>query len=113
MPEFSKSEDSVLRSASPGPPVRVPEKRLEPRAKMTHSVQVGAFRRRVQAKKLAGILKQKGYPAGILPVTDSKARTWFTIRIGDFPAREAAVQYADEFTTREKMESAVRPFEKL
>jgi cell division septation protein DedD len=113
LPEFSKSEESVVRSASPAPPVPVPEKRLEPPAKMNHSVQVGAFRSRVPAMKLVGILKQKGYPAGILPVTDSKARTWYTVRIGDFPTKEAAVQHAHEYTSREKMESAVRPFGKL
>jgi cell division septation protein DedD len=113
LPEFSKSEESVVRSASPAPPGPVPEKRLEPPAKMNHSVQVGAFRSRVPAMKLVGILKQKGYPAGILPVTDSKARTWYTVRIGDFPTKEAAVQHAHEYTSREKMESAVRPFGKL
>jgi cell division protein FtsN len=80
---------------------------------MTHSVQVGAFRNRKQSEKLVGALKEKGYPAGILPVTDAKARTWYTVRIGDYPSRDMALQQADAFTSREKMESAVRPFEKL
>jgi cell division septation protein DedD len=91
----------------------VPEKPPERVAKMTHSVQVGAFRRRNQAIKRVGILKQKGYPADILAVTDPSKRTWFTVRIGNYPSREAALQYANEFTAREKMASAVRPFEKL
>ena len=80
---------------------------------MTHSVQVGAFRRMYNARKLAATLKQKGYPASILPVYDSQNRAWFTVRIGDYPSKEAAVQRANEFTSRENMESAVRPFEKL
>jgi general secretion pathway protein A len=99
---------AVVAIPSPGP-----EKPHEGIAKMTHSVQVGAFRSRTQAKKLVGTLKLKGYPAGILAVIDSKRRTWFTVRIGDYPSREAAVQRAAEFTVREKMASAVRPFEKL
>ncbi len=106
--EEPKVTDSVMPAAGPAP-----EKVSQPAAKMTHSVQVGAFRTREQAEKLAGTLKKKGYPAGILPVTDSKARTWYTVRIGDYPSRQEAVKHAEAFTSREKMECAVRPFEKL
>ena len=35
------------------------------------------------------------------------------VEIGDFPNAESAQIAADEFTRREKMESAVRPFGKL
>jgi len=99
---------AVMQAARPAP-----EKVLPPPVKMTHSVQVGAFRNRKLSEKLVGTLKGKGYRAGIVPVTDSKARTWYTVRIGDHPSRDAALQQADAFTSREKMESAVRPFEKL
>jgi len=111
--ELSKIKESTIKSASLNPSVPVVEMPSEPPVKMTHSVQVGAFRRRVQAQRLVGLLKQKNYPAGILPVSDSKARIWYTVRIGDFSTKEAAVQNAHEYTSREKMESAVRPFEKL
>lgn len=100
--------DSVMPAVGPAP-----EKVSQPAAKMTHSVQVGAFRNRKLAKKLVGTLKEKGYPAGILPVTDSKARAWYTVRIGDYPSRDVARQHAEAFTSREKMECAVRPFKKL
>jgi general secretion pathway protein A len=99
---------AVMPAASP-----VSESYSQPPVKMTHSIQVGAFNTREQAEKLVGILKKKGYPAGILPVTDSKARTWYTVRIGDYPSRDIARQHAEAFSSREKMESAVRPFEKL
>ena len=33
--------------------------------------------------------------------------------IGDYPSRQEAVKHAEAFTSREKMECAVRPFEKL
>jgi general secretion pathway protein A len=110
---ISKIEEPAVKPAIVAVPSPVPEKPHEGIAKMTHSVQVGAFRSRTQAKKLVGTLKLKGYPAGILAVTDSNRRTWFTVRIGDYPSREAAAQHANEFTSREKMASAVRPFEKL
>ena len=111
--ELPKTEVPADKPAVMATPRPVPEKPHEGIAKMTHSVQVGAFRRRNLAKNLVGTLKQKGYPAGILAVTDSRRRTWFTVRIGDYPSRDAAVQHANEFTSREKMASAVRPFEKL
>ena len=111
--ELQKAEEppvtpEVIAASRP-----VPEKPPERTAKMTHSVQVGAFRARKDAQKLVGTLKKKGYPAGILPVTDSRERIWFTVRVGDYPSRETAIEHADEFTAREKMASAVRPFEKL
>ena len=64
-------------------------------------------------KKRVGTLQKKGYPAGILPVTDPKERSWYTVRIGDYPSRDVARQHAEAFTSREKMESAVRPYGKL
>jgi len=113
IPKFPKTQElaakpTVLATSSP-----ISEKSLELTAKMSYSVQVGAFLSRNLAQKLVGTLRRKGYPAIILEVTDPKTRTWHTVRIGDFPSREAAIQKADEFTSREKMESAVRPFEKL
>jgi len=113
MPKFTKTEKlaakpTVLTTSSP-----VSEKGFELTAKMSYSVQVGAFLSRNLAQMLVGTLRQKGYPAIIFEVTDPKTITWHTVRIGDFSSREAAIQKADEFTSREKMESAVRPFEKL
>ena len=113
VPELPEAEERAVKPAVIAAANPAPEKVLQPAAKMTHSVQVGAFRIREQAEKLVGTLKKKGYPAGILPVTDSKARTWYTVRIGDYPSRDVARQQAEAFTAREKMESAVRPFEKL
>ena len=113
VPEVSKEEEPAVQSASLAPSGPVVEVAPEPSVKMTHSVQVGAFRSRIQAQRLVSMLKRKNYPAGILAVIDPQNRIWFTVRIGDFPSREAALRHADEFADREKMESAVRPFEKL
>ena len=109
----TETKGPAAKAAVMQPAGSAPEQVLPPPVKMTHSVQVGAFRNRKQSEKLVRALKEKGYPAGILPVTDAKARTWYTVRIGDYPSRDMALQQADAFTSREKMESAVRPFEKL
>ena len=112
-PEPLKIEEPAVKPAVVAASSQVPGKTSEHTARMTYSVQVGAFRRMHLARKLANTLVQKGYPAGILSVTDPRNRTWFTVRIGDYPSREDAVASANEFTAREKMASAVRPFEKL
>jgi len=109
----TETKGPAVKAAVMQPARPAPENVLPAPVKMTHSVQVGAFRNRKLSEKLVGTLKEKGYPAGILPVTDAKARTWYTVRIGDYPSRDIALQQADAFTSREKMESAVRPFEKL
>jgi general secretion pathway protein A len=85
------------------PPASVP-------ARMTHSVQVGAFLYPENAQQAAGQLNAKGYSAKILPMTDSKGRTWHTVRIGDHPSRQAAQAQADDFSRRERIKSIVRPF---
>ena len=82
-------------------------------SKMTHSVQVGAFLIKKNAERIASILIKKGYEARIVIFNDSKKRVWHTVRIGDYPSREIAKEYADAFTAKEKQESAVVPIDNL
>jgi cell division protein FtsN len=80
---------------------------------MTHSVQVGAFLIKKNAERITSILIKKGYEARIVIFNDSKKRVWHTVRIGDYPSREIAKEYADAFTAKETRESAVVPVDKL
>ena len=82
-------------------------------SKMTHSVQVGAFRNLNYAEDLVVRLRAKGYPARIFQINDSKGRLWHTVRIGDYPTSEEAQAQAEAFFASEKMQTAVRPFGKL
>jgi type II secretory pathway predicted ATPase ExeA/cell division septation protein DedD len=82
-------------------------------SKMTHSVQVGAFLIKTNAEKIKGLLKKKGYDARIIIFVDSKKRTWHTVRIGNYPSSEIAKRYANAFTSKEKLESAVVPIDSL
>lgn len=77
---------------------------------MTHSVQVGAYLYPENAQQLTSQLHAKGYPARILKITDAGGRTWYMVRIGDHPSRQAAQAQADEYTRREQKQSVVRPF---
>jgi general secretion pathway protein A len=82
-------------------------------SKMTHSVQVGAFLVKKNAESITSILRKKGYDARIIIFSDSKKRVWYTVRIGDYPSREIAKEYADAFTAKEARESAVVPVDNL
>jgi cell division septation protein DedD len=121
IPIIKKNEpEKPVRIVAPVLPAKSPESTNEdfsvesaPSPRMTHSVQVGAFREGEYAKQLVGELAAKGYSARIVPVLDSRQRTWLTVRIGDYPTHEAAKAEADAFSAREHMQTAVRPFGKL
>jgi type II secretory pathway predicted ATPase ExeA/cell division protein FtsN len=77
---------------------------------MTHSVQVGAFRRIENAEDLIDRLKDKGYSARIVEIPDRQDRFWFTVRIGDHPTLESAEEHARIFMEDENMKTFIRPY---
>lgn len=83
---------------------------MDPPAKPTHSVQVGAYRHLENAEQQVARLAARGYAARLVPMADTGNQTWYTVRIGDYPTQESARTRAVEFTRREKIQSAVRPF---
>lgn len=78
--------------------------------RMTHSVQVGAFRQPENARQQVARLAARGVRAYVLDVTDAQGRPWHTVRVGDFPNRDAAQAHAIEFARREQTQTLVRPF---
>jgi general secretion pathway protein A len=120
-PGPAAAEAPVVAAPVPAPSPTVPETEAPPetkalappregRVRMTHSVQVGAYLYPENAQHVAAQLAAKGYPARVFKITDAKGRTWHTVRIGDHPSRQAAQAQADEFSRREQMKTAVRPF---
>jgi cell division protein FtsN len=73
-------------------------------------VQVGAYLVPENAAKQAERLAARGYAARVFEVVDSSGRRWHTVRIGDYPGREAARSQADAFTRKEQLQSIVRPY---
>ena len=113
---FNKSTDSLKSEIAAGLKLSQPQKAARDtyfKPKMTHSVQVGAFLIKTNAEMIKTILRKKGYDARIVIFNDSKKRVWHTVRIGDYPSREIAREYADAFTVKEKRESAVVPVDNL
>lgn len=66
-----------------------------------YTIQVGAFEDQAAAEKLAGYLKQKGYPSYILLKTVSGKGTFHRVRIGRYPERAEAEQTAKLLEERE------------
>ncbi len=106
-PDQAVGPDSAVPPRAPGEEAVSAAEGSVPR--MTHSVQVGAFLVPENARKQAERLSAKGYPARILEVKDSQGRSWYAVRIGEYPSRAAAQRQADEFTRREQAPSVVRP----
>ena len=102
-PPVEPAETSVPPSDSPAPELR-------PSPKMTHSVQVGAFRRIENAEELIGRLKAKGYSARTVRISDPQGRLWFTVRIGDYPTLESAEDQARNFREDVNMGTFIRPY---
>jgi DedD protein len=60
-----------------------------------YTVQIGAFQREEEAKKIVKSLISKGYPAFIKSVDIPGKGTWYRIRVGKFKTREEAELYGD------------------
>jgi septal ring-binding cell division protein DamX len=58
-----------------------------------YAVQVAAVTDRAAAASLAERLRRQGLPAATIPAT-AKGRTWYRLRVGSFPSREAAARAA-------------------
>jgi len=102
-PPVAPAETPVPRSDSPAP-----EPRFSPR--MTHSVQVGAFRRTENADELIDWLEAKGYSARTVQIPDSQGRPWYTVRIGDHPTLESAQEQARIFREDVNIKTFIRPY---
>jgi len=82
-----------------------------PTLQLTHSVQVGAFLEKANARKRSQDLKARGYLPRVVTVTGPDGLTWYTVRIGDYPSLEIARHESDKFTALENKPSAVRPYD--
>ena len=78
---------------------------------LQYSVQVGAFSDRAHAENLVSRLEANGYSARIVEIKDRREHLWHTVRIGDYPTREAAEKQARIFAENENMKTIIRPYQ--
>ena len=105
-----QADPPVAPAETPAPPSDSPAPELRSSPMMTHSVQVGAFRRTENAEELIGWLKAKGYSARTVQIPDSQGRLWYTVRIGDHPTLESAQEQARIFREDVNMKTFIRPY---
>ena len=78
-------------------------------SKAAYSIQVGAFLYGDNATKMAGTLGKKGYSANIVKFNDVKGRVWHTVRIGEYASWRVAKKHAKDFSSKQELDSIVRP----
>lgn len=71
------------------------------------SVQVAASQNRADAEAKVGRLKAKGYSPYIVTAEVPGRGTWFRVRLGSFPTREAASHYLDDFRRETHLDAFV------
>lgn len=106
--ESLQDENSIVYGASENteePPSELSE--------LAFSVQVGAFRSKKNAGKLAALLREKGYEARLLPLSDYNNSSWYTVRLGSYSSLKSAQEKAVAFSEKEKMTATVRPVDSL
>jgi general secretion pathway protein A len=105
-----QADPPVAPAETPAPPSDSPASEPRSSPKMTHSVQVGAFRRTENAEELIDKLEAKGYSARTVQIPDSQGRLWYTVRIGDHPTLESAQEQARIFREDVNMKTFIRPY---
>ncbi len=74
-------------------------------ASLYYTIQVGAFRNKLQAEKLKNQLKRKGYSVKV--ISAGKKRTIYRVWVGRFKARKSAETAAIKLTRAEKLKTLV------
>jgi general secretion pathway protein A len=107
-PEAATPEDNIADPIQPESVGAVFED--SPPQRMTHSIQVGAFLEEENARRLVKRLKDSGYLPQIITVQSPDGLSWFSVRVGDYPSIDIALQKAAAFTAVENLAAAVRPY---
>lgn len=117
-PRNSKKEKTTAALRNPPPPTRStgktasprpvpPEKTAEGRSGRVYSVQVGAFRVKAQADRLAEKLEKKGYSVYIISEKAGSKGVLYKVRIGRYNKKADADSLSKKIRKREGMQSFV------
>ena len=64
------------------------------------TVQIAAFRTRLQAEELLAVLQNEGYVANIFEPDRTESASYFRVRVGQFPTREEARELGSDLRRR-------------
>jgi DedD protein len=91
---------SAAKSSAPKPPqATVPNG--------TWTLQLGASLNRENAERQAGRLREKGYAPYIVSADVPGKGTWYRVRMGSFPSKDAATRYLQDFKRETQAEAFV------
>ncbi len=71
------------------------------------TLQLSAFQDRQEAERFAARLRDRGYAPYIVSAEVPNKGTWFRVRMGSFPSREAATRYMTDFKRETKIDAFV------
>jgi cell division septation protein DedD len=71
------------------------------------TLQLSAFQTREEADRFAGRLRDRGYAPYIVAAEVSGKGTWYRVRMGSFPTREAATRYLADFKRETQLNAFV------
>ncbi len=73
----------------------------------TWTVQLSAYQDKAEADRFAAGLRDKGYAPYIVEASIPGKGTWFRVRMGRFPTKDAASRYMDDFRRETSMNAIV------
>ena len=84
-----------------------PEPRPETSPDGNFTLQLSAFQDRAEADRLAASLRDKGYAPFIVEAVIPAKGTWYRVRMGRFPTRDAAGRYLADFKRETSIDAIV------
>ena len=84
-----------------------PEPKPETSPDGNFTLQLSAFQERAEADRFAASLRDKGYAPFIVEVKLPSKGTWYRVRMGRFPTRDAAGRYLSDFKRETSIDAIV------
>lgn len=71
------------------------------------TLQISAFQNRPEAERFAAKLRDRGYAPYIVPAEVPHKGTWYRVRMGSFPSKDAAARYLADFKRETQIDAFV------
>ncbi|PTL80752.1 SPOR domain-containing protein [Vitiosangium sp. GDMCC 1.1324] len=71
------------------------------------TLQISAFQNRPEAERFAAKLRDRGYAPYIVSAEVPHKGTWYRVRMGSFPSKDAAARYLSDFKRETQIEAFV------
>ncbi len=79
------------------------------KANEAYSLQIGAFLNQNNAKKMKDLLIKNGFDSEVIRLEDSKERTWYVVRSGNYKTQAEAQKEKSHLDQKMGLNSVVRP----